>query len=94
MVDAQYAAYVRRQSDDVAALKRDEAEAIPPDFPYATLPSLSNEVRAKLERLRPATLAEAARMDGMTPSGLLLLRAGLRKISPGQKRSPSTRNVG
>jgi len=77
--DALYASYVERQASDVAALKRDEAERIPGGFPYATIPSLSNEVRAKLERHRPETLADAAKIDGMTPAGLLLLRAALLK---------------
>ena len=94
MVDAQYASYVRRQSEDVATLKRDEADRIPADFPYATLPSLSNEVRTKLERQRPATLAEAAAMDGMTPAGLLLLRAALRKSTKPKTGSDNTRSVG
>lgn len=80
-VDARYAAYVRRQDADVEALRRDEAVAIPAEFDFSSLPSLSNEVRQKLERHRPATLAQAARLDGMTPAGLTLLLAGLRKSS-------------
>ena len=58
-VDARYAAYVRRQDQDVAQLQRDEAVRIPADFDYAALPSLSTEVRQKLARHRPATLAQA-----------------------------------
>ncbi len=79
VVDAQYAPYVLRQAEDVAVLKRDEADLIPVGFPYATLPSLSNEVRAKLIQQRPASLAEAGKIDGMTPAALLLLRASVRK---------------
>ena len=90
-VDAQYAPYVDRQADDVAALKRDEAEKVPDLFDYATIPSLSNEVRAKLERMRPQTLADAAKIDGMTPAGLLLLRAALRKS--GSSRPKHTRSA-
>ena len=78
-VDAEYAPYIERQAIDVAALKRDEAERVPDGFDYATVSSLSNEVRAKLEKTRPKTLADAAKIDGMTPAGLLLLRAALRK---------------
>ena len=88
-VDARYASYVERQSGDIAALKRDEAERVPSDFAYATIASLSTEVRAKLERHRPTTLAEAARIDGMTPAGLLLLRAALRKAAKTAHRSAS-----
>ncbi len=86
-IDARYASFVNRQSEDIAALKRDEGDRIPADFAYATIVSLSNEVRAKLERQRPATLAEAAKMDGMTPAGLLLLRAGLKKSSNNLKKA-------
>ena len=78
-VDARYAAYVRRQDADVEALRRDEAARIPDDFDFSSLPSLSNEVRQKLIRHRPATLAQAARIDGMTPAGLTLLLAGVKK---------------
>jgi len=86
-VDARYASYVERQSEDIASLKRDEGDRIPADFAYATIVSLSNEVRAKLERQRPATLAEAAKMDGMTPAGMLLLRAGLKKSISNSKNA-------
>jgi tRNA uridine 5-carboxymethylaminomethyl modification enzyme len=70
---------VTRQDADVVALRRDEATAIPADFVYAGLPGLSTEVRAKLERLRPSSIAQAARIDGMTPAALLILLAHLRK---------------
>jgi tRNA uridine 5-carboxymethylaminomethyl modification enzyme len=83
-VDARYAAYVRRQEADVMALRRDESVSIPADFEFGRLPSLSTELRQKLERHRPATLAQAARIDGMTPAALLLLLAHLKK-APQQK---------
>jgi tRNA uridine 5-carboxymethylaminomethyl modification enzyme len=79
VVDAQYAPYVLRQAEDVAVLKRDEADLIPVDFPFATLPSLSTEVRTKLVQQRPSSLAEAGKIDGMTPAALLILRAALKK---------------
>ena len=83
--EALYARYIERQQNDVAALRRDEAVAIPPGFAFATLPGLSAELRSKLERIRPATLAQAARIDGMTPAALTLilarLRAGRRRAS-------------
>ncbi len=77
-VDAGYAAYLRRQDEDVAQLKRDEAIRIPDDFDYAALPSLSAEVRQKLARHRPATIAQAGRIEGMTPAALLTLLARLK----------------
>lgn len=80
-VDARYAAYVERQEADVEALRKDEAAAVPPDLDYAAIPGLSIEIRQKLQRHRPGSLAQAARIDGMTPAALLLLRAHLRKAA-------------
>lgn len=78
-VDARYAAYVARQVEDVAALKRDEALAIPAGFDYARIPGLSNEARQKLAAHQPSTLAQAGRIDGMTPAALLLIQAHIKK---------------
>lgn len=78
-VDARYAAYVQRQEQDVAGLRRDEAVAIPVDFDFGSIASFSNEVRQKLTKRRPATLAEASRIDGMTPAALVLLAAAVKK---------------
>jgi tRNA uridine 5-carboxymethylaminomethyl modification enzyme len=78
-VDARYASYVDRQEADIVAFRKEEGVRIPADFAYAAVAGLSTEVRQKLEALRPATLAQAARMEGMTPAALLLLLAHLRK---------------
>ena len=78
-VDARYASYVKRQAEDVAILRRDEAVAIPLDFDFASLPGLSNEVKHKLAKYQPATIAQAAKIDGMTPAALLILLARLKK---------------
>jgi tRNA uridine 5-carboxymethylaminomethyl modification enzyme len=83
-VDARYASYVERQDADVLAFRKEEGVRIPADFDYARVASLSAEVRQKLERLRPASLAQASRMEGMTPAALMLLLAHLRK-APGRK---------
>jgi tRNA uridine 5-carboxymethylaminomethyl modification enzyme len=77
-VDARYAAYLRRQDEDVAQLKRDEAIRIPSDFDYSAIPSLSAEVRQKLVQHRPATIAHAGRIEGVTPAALLTLLARLK----------------
>ncbi len=87
-IDARYATYVRRQGEDVAALKRDEAVAIPAGFDFVAVPSLSNEVRQKLVLHQPRTLAQAARIDGMTPAALTLLLATLKKV---RKAEPARR---
>ncbi|HPG88036.1 MAG TPA: tRNA uridine-5-carboxymethylaminomethyl(34) synthesis enzyme MnmG [Hyphomicrobium sp.] len=84
-VDARYAAYVRRQEDDVLALRRDEAIAIPADFDYGALPSLSTELRIKLARQRPSTIAQAARLEGMTPAAVLTLLGHIKAASGSRK---------
>ncbi|KWT66351.1 tRNA uridine 5-carboxymethylaminomethyl modification enzyme GidA [Hyphomicrobium sulfonivorans] len=86
-VDARYASYVNRQEQDVAALRRDEALAIPDGFDFAALPGLSSEVRQKLERHRPATIAQAARIDGVTPAALLLLLAQIKAQAAKTRKS-------
>ncbi|GAA0297252.1 tRNA uridine-5-carboxymethylaminomethyl(34) synthesis enzyme MnmG [Rhodovulum strictum] len=77
--DALYANYIRRQEQDVQAMRRDEAQALPADFPYARIEGLSNELKAKLAAARPETLAQAARIEGMTPAALTLILARLRQ---------------
>ncbi|MGI1662174.1 tRNA uridine-5-carboxymethylaminomethyl(34) synthesis enzyme MnmG [Palleronia sp. KMU-117] len=77
--DALYAKYTDRQKRDVEAMRRDEAEAIPEDFDFMPLSGLSNELKQKLTRIRPATLAQAGRVEGMTPAALTLILAKLRQ---------------
>ena len=77
--DALYAQYLHRQQDEAAALKREEAAIIPADFDYSILRGLSNELTAKLERRRPENMAQAGRIEGMTPAALTLILAHLRK---------------
>ena len=80
-VDARYAVYLDRQEASILAFKKDEAAAIPAGIDFASIPGLSNEVRQKLERHRPTTLAQAARIDGVTPAALMLLLAHIRKAA-------------
>jgi tRNA uridine 5-carboxymethylaminomethyl modification enzyme len=84
-VDGRYASYLTRQDADVAVLKRDEAARIPAGFDFAPLQSLSNEVRAKLIKYRPSSVAEAAKIDGMTPAALIVLLAHLKKAGAERK---------
>ena len=77
--DALYANYIERQKRDVEALKNDEAHLIPPDFDFGALSGLSNELRQKLRRVRPSTLGQAGRVEGMTPAALTLILARLRQ---------------
>ncbi len=69
----------RGRNSDIASFRKDEAIAIPAEFAFRALPGLSTELRQKLERHRPASLGQAARLDGMTPAALMLLLAHLKK---------------
>jgi tRNA uridine 5-carboxymethylaminomethyl modification enzyme len=82
--DAVYAHYVERQKEDVARLERDEGIVLPADLDYAAIEGLSAELRQKLSAARPETLAQAGRIDGMTPAALTLVLARVRRL---QKRS-------
>ncbi|WP_456388491.1 tRNA uridine-5-carboxymethylaminomethyl(34) synthesis enzyme MnmG [Profundibacter sp.] len=77
--DALYANYVKRQQKDVEAMKRDEAHAIPEEFDYLSIAGLSNELQSKLDVVRPATLGQAGRIDGMTPAALTLVLAKIKQ---------------
>ncbi len=85
MRDSLYANYIDRQAKEVAALKRDEQHVIPSDFDYR-IDGLSNELRNKLESSRPVNLAQAARINGMTPAALALLLATLKRQARAQVR--------
>ncbi|NVK33571.1 MAG: tRNA uridine-5-carboxymethylaminomethyl(34) synthesis enzyme MnmG [Rhodobacteraceae bacterium] len=78
--DAVYAVYLERQAADIEALKRDEALRIPPEFDFNALSGLSNEVKQKLEVVRPATLGQASRMDGVTPAALTLILSHVKRL--------------
>ena len=79
--DALYAVYLERQTADIEALKRDEALRIPDSFNYDAIVGLSNEVKQKLTDVRPATLGQASRMDGITPAALTLILSHLKRQS-------------
>jgi tRNA uridine 5-carboxymethylaminomethyl modification enzyme len=72
-IEALYSGYIERQAGDVEALRRDEALAIPDEIDYSAIGGLSNEVRQKLEAIRPATLGQASRIEGVTPGALTAL---------------------
>ena len=77
--DARYAGYLDRQQADIDAFRRDEALVLPSDLDYLALEGMATEVRQKLAAARPATLGQAARLDGMTPAALTLLLHHARK---------------
>lgn len=79
LADAKYAPYIARQAQEILQLERDEARVIPGDFDYATVGGLSGEASIKLMTVRPGTIAQASRIEGVTPAALMLVLAHLRK---------------
>jgi tRNA uridine 5-carboxymethylaminomethyl modification enzyme len=77
--DARYAVYLERQQADIDAFRRDEELALPATLDYDAIAGLSAELRGKLAFLKPRTLGQAQRIDGMTPSALTLLAARARR---------------
>ncbi len=78
-IESMYSGYVERQAADIEAFKRDEALILPADFDYGSVHGLSNEAREKLASVRPRTLGQASRIDGMTPAALTLLLAHVKR---------------
>ncbi len=79
--DALYANYIDRQQKDIDRLRKDEALLIPSEFDFTALQGLSNELKGKLSSAHPSSLAQAARIDGITPAALTLILAHLRRDS-------------
>ncbi|HEU4618875.1 MAG TPA: tRNA uridine-5-carboxymethylaminomethyl(34) synthesis enzyme MnmG [Gammaproteobacteria bacterium] len=78
-IEARYAGYIERQSDEIERQRRQASTPVPADFDYAGVRGLSNEVREKLERVRPADIGQAARIAGVTPAAISLLLIHLKK---------------
>ena len=85
--DAMYSNYIMRQQKDVEAVQRDEARIIPDGFEFSSVSGLSRELSQKLSVRRPANLAQAAKVEGMTPSAMALLLFHLRKNERQAKRA-------
>ena len=79
-IDAHYAGYLPRQQRDINAFNKDEALEIPIDFNYDELSGLSNEVKSKLNKIRPRTLGQALRIDGITPSAVVIILSNIKKM--------------
>jgi len=80
-IDATYAGYLERQARDIEAFRRDEGLRIPEALDYTKIGGLSNEVRTKLTEARPATLGQAARIEGVTPGALMAVLAHIKKVN-------------
>ncbi|WP_424178053.1 tRNA uridine-5-carboxymethylaminomethyl(34) synthesis enzyme MnmG [Yoonia sp. TsM2_T14_4] len=77
--DALYAHYILRQEKDVSALERDEAQLIPDGLDYLGVRGLSTELVTKLQKTRPVSIAQAGRIEGMTPAALMLLIGAIKR---------------
>ncbi len=89
-IQVKYEGFITRQNQMVAKQKKLESVAIPPDFVYTGVPGLSSEVVQKLEEVRPATLCQAGRISGVTPSAvalIMVLIAGRRPAQGGQRQA-------
>ncbi len=78
--DAMYAHYIERQRNDVLALRRDADRIIPRNLSYENIVGLSNELRSKLNTAAPSNMAQAARVDGVTPAALMLVLSEIKKL--------------
>jgi tRNA uridine 5-carboxymethylaminomethyl modification enzyme len=86
-IQAKYSGYVERQRDEVERHAQHEDQRIPPDLDFALVRSLSKEAQQKLQRQRPETLGQAARMSGITPAAIALLLVHLKRSAAPRKKS-------
>lgn len=77
-IEAHYAVYLERQNNDATLIRREEERLIPPDMDFSHVPGLSNELKQKLLKRQPRSVAEAQRIDGMTPAALAIIVAHIR----------------
>jgi tRNA uridine 5-carboxymethylaminomethyl modification enzyme len=77
-IEARYAVYLERQSSDAVRIRREEELAIPAALNFDYIPGLSNELKQKMLERRPRTVAEAQRIDGMTPAAMAVIIAHIR----------------
>src|SRR5208282_6739906 len=85
--DAKYSVYLDRQAEDVARYRRDDSAALPADLDYARLSGLSNEVKQKFIAVRPVSLGQARRIEGVTPAALALIAAHARRAERSSVRN-------
>ena len=78
-IDAHYLGYLDRQSNDIDSFRKDESVLIPESINYDLLSGLSNEIKSKLKTIRPKTLGQAIRIDGVTPAAIIIILSYLRR---------------
>ena len=80
-INAHYKGYLKKQKADILAFKRDESLKIPSDINYDSFSGLSNEVKSKFKQIRPKTMGQALRIDGITPAAVFILLSHLKRKS-------------
>ena len=83
--EAKYSVYLNRQRNDAAVVLREEERSIPETISFESVPGLSNELRQKLKARRPRSLAEAKKIEGMTPAAMAIILACIRAAETSQK---------
>jgi tRNA uridine 5-carboxymethylaminomethyl modification enzyme len=78
-IDAHYSGYLKRQTHDIEAFKKDESILIPDDINYEIFSGLSKEIKSKLTQIKPKTLGQALRIDGVTPAAAIILLGYIKK---------------
>jgi tRNA uridine 5-carboxymethylaminomethyl modification enzyme len=80
-INAHYSGYLKKQKADILAFKRDENLVIPKNINYDDFSGLSNEVKAKFKRIKPSTMGQALRIDGITPAAVYILLSHVKRKS-------------
>ena len=80
-INAHYRGYLKKQKSDILAFKRDENLIIPDKINYDSLSGLSNEVKAKFKEIKPKTMGQALRIDGITPAAVYILLSHVKRKS-------------
>ena len=80
VIDAHYMGYLKRQERDIKSFRKDESVMIPENLDYEKLSGLSNEVKSKLISIKPKTLGQAIRIDGVTPAAIIILLSHIKKL--------------
>jgi tRNA uridine 5-carboxymethylaminomethyl modification enzyme len=80
VIDAHYMGYLKRQERDIKSFRKDESVMIPENLNYENLSGLSNEVKSKLISIKPKTLGQAIRIDGITPAAIIILLSHIKKL--------------
>ncbi len=80
VTDAHYMGYLERQDRDIDSFKKDESVIIPEGIDYEKLSGLSNEIKSKLLLVKPKTLGQAIRIDGVTPAAIIILLSHIKKL--------------